>query len=127
MSNQSPFCKSAPLVISRAFAVVFSRMRVRHDMIISDHSWQKEYGLTRSNMGHTHLSSLEQSCQGGATCYKKTKKTYHQQQSGHLKTKAPYLFLNRLLKGWQKYAQRLKNTVTNAKIGDISVRLNCWQ
>ena len=72
----------------------------------------------RSNMGHAHPRSLEQSCQGGIY-YKqpiligenKIWLTYHQRQSGFIKTQAPYLFLNHQLnhqlKGhcqeWQKY------------------------
>jgi hypothetical protein len=70
-----------------------------------------------SNTGHVHPSSLEQSCQG-VTWYRKPIGKIKQDLSPAAiwNFKAPYLFLNRQLKGycqeWQKYVGFLNTRET---------------
>jgi hypothetical protein len=56
MSDQSPFYrKSTPLVISRVFAVVFSRLRVRIRCLVLQVSLPEVYGETAEINGLTVL------------------------------------------------------------------------
>jgi hypothetical protein len=47
----------------------------------------------KSNMGHTHLSSLEQSCQGATVLVRKIKQGLSPAAIWIFKKQAPYLFL----------------------------------
>ena len=87
----------------------------------------------RSIMGHMHLSSLEQSCQG--TTYYKQPILLRENKtrpitSSNLKTQASYLFLNRQLKGYSQKRQKhvgpkdSRNIVINANVGKTSDTLH---